>query len=101
MFSTHLGFPSGSVVNNLPANAGDSRDAGLIPGSGRSLGVRIWQLTPVFLPGKSHGQRGGKESDTTEHTHTCMLRVLALNELEVKCEGWKKHGQGKSNKEGK
>ena len=28
------GFPAGSVVKNLPANA---RDAGLIPGLGRSL----------------------------------------------------------------
>ena len=26
------------VVNNPPANAGDTRDAGLIPGSGRSPG---------------------------------------------------------------
>ena len=26
------------VVQNLPANAGDIRDVGLIPGSGRSLG---------------------------------------------------------------
>ena len=26
------------VVKNLPANAGDLRDAGSIPGSGRSLG---------------------------------------------------------------
>ena len=26
------------VVKNLPASAGDSRDVGLIPGSGRSLG---------------------------------------------------------------
>ena len=33
-----LGFPSGTVVKNLPANAGDSRDTGLIPGSGRSPG---------------------------------------------------------------
>ena len=29
-----LGFPSDSVVKNLPANAGDARDLGLIPGSG-------------------------------------------------------------------
>ena len=37
---------------------------------------RKWQPTPVFLPGKFHGQkslvgcspRGCKESDTTEHT---------------------------------
>jgi len=39
---------------------------------------RKQQLTPVFLPGKFHGQkslvsyspRAHKESDTTEHTHT-------------------------------
>ena len=29
----------GLVVKNLPANAGDIRDAGLISGSGRSPGV--------------------------------------------------------------
>ena len=32
-----LGFSGGSVVKNLPANAEDTGDAGLIPGSGRSL----------------------------------------------------------------
>ena len=32
-----LGFPGGSVVNNLPTNAGD---AGWIPGLGRSPGER-------------------------------------------------------------
>ena len=45
---------------------------GMIPWS------RKWQPTPVFLAGKSHGQRslvgyspqGRKESDMTEHTHT-------------------------------
>ena len=31
-------FPGGAVVKNLPANAGDKRDIGLIPGSGRSPG---------------------------------------------------------------
>ena len=30
------GFPGDSVVKNPPANAGDTRDAGLIPGSGIS-----------------------------------------------------------------
>ena len=33
-----LGFPGGTVVKNLPANAGDARDVGSIPGSGRSPG---------------------------------------------------------------
>ena len=31
-----LGFPDGAVVKNPPANAGDARNVGLIPGSGRS-----------------------------------------------------------------
>ena len=31
-------FSGGSVVKNLPGNAGDSGDMGLIPGSGQSLG---------------------------------------------------------------
>ena len=33
-----LGFPGGSVVKNLPDNAGPSGDAGLIPGLDRSPG---------------------------------------------------------------
>ena len=35
----NMGFSGGSVVKNLPANAGDARDKHLIPGSGRSPGV--------------------------------------------------------------
>ena len=33
------GFPGGTVVKNPPTNAGDARDVGLIPGSGRSPGI--------------------------------------------------------------
>ena len=33
------GFPGGKVVKNPPANAGDTKDAGSIPGSGRSPAV--------------------------------------------------------------
>ena len=32
------GFPGDSVIKNMPANTGDIRDVGLIPGSGRSPG---------------------------------------------------------------
>ena len=61
------------MVKNLPANVGDARDMGSIPGSGRSPGGG--NGNPVFLPGKFHGQRslagcspwGRKELDTTEH----------------------------------
>ena len=44
-------------VKNLPASAGDLRDAGSIPGSGRCPRDGQWQPTPVFLPGESHGRR--------------------------------------------
>ena len=62
------------MVKNPLANAGEIRDAGLIPGSGRSPGVGNGNPTPVFLPGECHGwrslaghsPRGCKESDTTE-----------------------------------
>ena len=45
---------------------------------------REWQPTPVFLPGKSRGQRnltghsswGHKESDMTERAHTYLTRRL-------------------------
>ena len=42
MVNIHLlwGFPGGSMLKNLPANAGDLGDAGLTPGLGRSPGVR-------------------------------------------------------------
>ena len=49
-----LGFCGGSVIKNLPANAGN---AGRIPESGRFPWRRKWQSTSVFLPGKSRGQR--------------------------------------------
>ena len=35
----YTGFPDDSVVKNPPTSAGDERDMGLIPGSGRSPGV--------------------------------------------------------------
>ena len=64
------------MVKNPPANAGDLRNVGLIPGSGKTLWRAPWQPTPVLLPGESHGQRslegyspgGHKESDMTEAT---------------------------------
>ena len=34
--SSKASFPGGAVVKNPPANAGDTRDVGSIPGSGRS-----------------------------------------------------------------
>ena len=71
------------MVKNPPANAGDVRDTDFIPKSGRSPGERVWQPTPVVLPGETHGQRslavygpeGLTELDMTEAT---QLRVAKL-----------------------
>ena len=45
------------MVKNSPVNAGNVKDAGLIPGSGKISGRWAQQPTPVFLPGEFHGQR--------------------------------------------
>ena len=45
------------VVKNQPANTGDVRDVGSIPGSGRSRWRRARQPTPVLSLGESHGER--------------------------------------------
>ena len=59
------------VVKNPPANA-DVRDLGSIPGLGRFHCRVKWQLTLVFLPGKSHEQRSltgysSTQSQRSEH----------------------------------
>ena len=71
------GLPGGSVVKNLPPNAGD-RKRGFSPCVRKIPWRRKCQLTPVFLPGESYEQRrlvgyspwSLKESDTTEHKDT-------------------------------
>ena len=61
------------VVKNPPANVGDLRDAGSIPGSGRSpagghgypLQYLAWRISPTEEPGRLLS-RGRKESGMTE-----------------------------------
>ena len=48
------------VVKNPPANSGDIMKLRFDPWVGKSPWRRKWQPTPVFLPGKSHGQRSLK-----------------------------------------
>ena len=66
---------NGTVVTNLPANAGDVPYAEFSPWVGKIPWRRKWQATPVFLPGQRSlagysARWGHKESDMTEHT--CM-----------------------------
>ena len=78
-----MGFPGGTVVKNLPANAGDTRDAGSIPRSGRSPeegnGNPLQYSCLENSIDRPPGPRGCKESDTTErlstwHTHNTHPR---------------------------
>ena len=72
------------MVKNLPTNAGDTREADLIPGLGISPGVENSNSTLVFLPEESHEQRslagynlwGHKEESDTNERLTLSLHFL-------------------------
>ena len=55
--TTNLGIPGGLAVKNLSAMQETSRRCRFSPRVERIPWRRKWQPTPVFLPGKSHGQR--------------------------------------------
>ena len=65
------------VVKNLPANAGDTRDTGSVPGLGRSPGggngnplqYLAWRIPWTEEPSGLQSM-GSQESDVTEHTYT-------------------------------
>ena len=71
-----LDFPDGSAGEESACNAGDAGDMVQSLGQEDPLEKEM-APTPVFLPGKSHGQQsladyspgGCKESDTTEQLH--------------------------------
>ena len=75
------GFLGGIVVKYLPANAGDARDMGSIPGSGRSTGER--NGNPVqYSCLANHMDRGAwwaivhgvtDESNMTAAEHSCEI----------------------------
>ena len=73
-----MDFPGGSVVKNPPASA--NKRHWFDPRVGKIPRSRKWQPAPVFLPGKSHGQRslagyspwGRKELDRTQRMHAHM-----------------------------
>ena len=71
------GFPNGLVVKNLPANAGDTEDRGLIPGLGRSLekemvthsSICAWKIPRTEESGRpqSMGSKRIEHDWPTEH----------------------------------
>ena len=76
LLECEMGFPGGAVVKNLPGNTGDTRDTGLIPGSGRTHGVGTgnplqysWKVPWTEEPG-GLCPWGHKESETTGRAYT-------------------------------
>ena len=73
-------FPGGAVVKNLPANAGDKRDIGLIPGSGRSPGEGngnpLQYSCLENLAGLVYGSQRVGHDLATEHTCIFVTRIL-------------------------
>ena len=75
------------VVKNMPANAGDIRDLGLIPGSGRSPWRRPGNPLQYPCLENPHEQRslagyspwGRKESDITEWPAVSLSLVVAVS----------------------
>ena len=76
------GLPWWLSVKESTCNARDAGDP-CNPWVGKILWRRKWQPIPVFLPGKSRGQRslvgyspqGCNQSDTTEHARICSIIV--------------------------
>ena len=81
------GFPGGSVVENPPANAGDT---GSIPGLGRSPWRRVWQPTPIFLPGESHQQRSLTGCSPWGHTveHDWSAAIHGVTKSRTQLSDW-------------
>ena len=79
-----LEFPGGAEVKSLSATVGDTRNAGLIPGSRRSPGggsgnplqYSCWEIPWTEEPGGLQSGGGPKESDMTEHKGAVTLRVV-------------------------
>ena len=74
------------VVKNLPANAGDVRDMGSIPGLGRSPGegngnpLQYFSLENLMDRGAlaDYSPQGHKESDMTEATKRTQLQPIKV-----------------------
>ena len=84
------GFLLALVVKNPPANAGDLRDMGSIPGSGRSL-QEAMATNSSILPWGSHGQRSlagyspqqHKGLDT--HAHNANMKITFFRSVAQSC----------------
>ena len=76
------------VVENLPANAGDTRDVGLISGRGQSPGVgNGTPLQHSCLGNSMGGKAWQKELDMTEYSKQERISILHNLSQKIQVEG--------------
>ena len=92
------GFPGGTMVEAPPANAGDTGDAGSIPGLGRLTGggnssILAWEIPRTEEPGRLQptGSPRAEHNWATEYTYTQIysgnnsLQFLKINKNLITC----------------
>ena len=80
-----MGFLGGSVVSNLPANAGDVKEEGSIPGKGGNPGVRNGNPLQVAWNVPWTEEPGGLQSmglPRIGHDYYC-IKVVILEEFSL------------------
>ena len=99
-----MSFPGGASGKEPTCQCIRHKRPGFDPWVRKILWRRKWQPAPLFLPGKSRGQRslagyspwGRKKCDTTEHTHkqqqciclcvcvcVCVYAVMVVTIIEI------------------
>ena len=81
-----LGFPGGTVVKNPPANAGDARDTGSVPGWRKSPGVRkvthpnilAWKIPWTEEPGRLH-RVAKSQTQLSNYLSTFISSTIVIN----------------------
>ena len=82
VLDTEMGFPGITVVKHPPTNAGDARDVGSIPGSGRSPGegnatyssILAWKIPWSEEPGGPESMGSQRVGHNWTSKHTQILR---------------------------
>ena len=86
-----------ALVKNPPANAGDTRDASLIPGSGRFLeeemathsSILTWEIPQTEKPGRLQSMELQRvEHDTHMESRKMLLMSQYVGKVEIQIREW-------------
>ena len=71
------------MVKNLPANAGDSGDSGLIPGSGRSPGGGNCEASCSLVDSLTSKEKNHENNSSTNHSHNTLFVRLGADDSQL------------------